>query len=149
MQRQSGTIILSKIAHISDPLFFFFSFLNDTKSDVMKELGMWHQADLDGRSALAFTSTVTLGRSLNLSQHAPQHAGNDSDLFLGGRMRDSLSKCLKVSAHTVFSGELRSHLLKGTRTPACWILRPDVGKQYCGKHSQSSESGWPELSHRH
>lgn len=129
MQRQSGTIILSKIAHISDPLFFF-SFLNDTKSDVMKELGMWNQADLDGRSALAFTGTVTLGRSLKLSKHAPQHAGNNSDLFLGGRMRNSLSKCLKVSAHTMFSGELQSHLLKGTRTPAYWILRPDVGKQY-------------------
>lgn len=90
MQSQSGTIILSKIAHISDPLFFFFkSFLNDTKSDVMKELGMWNEADLDGRPALAMTSTVTLGRSLNLSKHAPQHAGNNSNLVLGGRMRNS------------------------------------------------------------
>lgn len=89
MQRQSGTIILSKIAHISNPLFFFKSFLNDTKSDVMKELGMWNQADLDGRPALAITSTVTLGRSPNLSKHAPQHAGYNSNLVLGGRMRNS------------------------------------------------------------
>lgn len=51
------------------------------------------------------------------------------NLVLGGRMRNSWSKCLKVSLHTMFSGELWSHLLKGTRTPAYWILRPDAGKQ--------------------
>lgn len=96
MQRLSNTIILSKIAHISDP--HFFSFLNDMKSDIMKELGIWNLADLDWRLALEFTSTVTLGRSLNLSKHAPQYAGNNSYLVLGRRIRSSLSKCLKVPA---------------------------------------------------
>ena len=76
----------------------------------MKELGIWNQADLDGRPVLAFTSTVTLGRSPNLSKHAPPRAGNNSDLVLGGRMRNMLkSVCTHYVLRRVVVTSLEGH----------------------------------------
>lgn len=76
----------------------------------MKELGIWNQADLDARPVLAFTSTVTLGRSPNLSKHAPQHAGNNCDLVLGGRMRNMLkSVCTHYVLRRVTVTSLEGH----------------------------------------